>query len=73
MKIIFTNLILLSCCFMASAQCMIEPWSLQKRVDKSSDIIEARVVSQEGRWDAQRKNIYTINTLEVFKVLKFKS
>jgi len=70
MKIIFTNLILLSCCFMASAQCMIEPWSLQKRVDKSSDIIEARVVSQEGRWDAQRKNIYTINTLEVFKVFK---
>ena len=70
MKTIFTNLILLSCCFMASAQCMIEPWSLQKRVDKSSDIIEARVVKQEGRWDAQRNNIYTINTLEVFKVFK---
>ena len=70
MKSILTALILIGTCTLASAQCMIEPWSLQKRVDKSSDIIEARVISQEGRWDAQRHNIYTINTLEIFKVFK---
>jgi PKD repeat protein len=70
MKSILTAILFIGSLNLAYAQCMIEPWSLQKRVDKSSDIIEARVVNQEGRWDAQRNNIYTINTLEVFKVFK---
>ena len=70
MKSILTAILLMGTYTFTSAQCMIEPWSLQKRVDKSSDIVEARVISQEGRWDAQEHSIYTIHTLEVFKVFK---
>ena len=70
MKKVLTTLTLICFTIMASAQCMIEPWSLEKRVTKSSDIIEARVIGQEGVWDAERHNIYTINTLEVYRVFK---
>jgi PKD repeat protein len=49
---------------------MIEPWSLQKRVDRSSEIVEARLISQESQWDASGHNIYTVNTLDIYKVFK---
>lgn len=53
-----------------NGQCMIEPWSLTKRVNHSTVVVEGRVVDQYGIWDMARKNIYTINTIEVYKVLK---
>ncbi len=70
MKSIFTVLTLFISVNLAYAQCMIEPWSLKKRVDNSTTIVEGRVIDQYGVWDANHKNIYTINTLEVYRVMK---
>lgn len=70
MKLFLTYVILLFSVSVASAQCMIEPWSLDKRVDKSTTIVEGRVIGQYGVWDAAQQNIYTINTIEVYKVFK---
>ena len=53
-----------------SAQCMLEPWSLNKRVDISAVVVEGRVIDQYGVWDADDKNIYTVNTVAIYKVLK---
>jgi len=70
MKSVFTFALFFLSVTLASAQCMIEPWSLTKRVNNSSTIIEGRVIDQQAVWDAEHKNIYTINTIEVYKVLK---
>jgi PKD repeat protein len=55
---------------MAFAQCAIEPWTLNERLAKSQHVIEAKVIAQEGAWDANHHKIYTINTLQVFKTFK---
>lgn len=67
--------LLLTFCFLligvsiAAQETMIEvPMSHQ--VTNSSDIIEGKVVSKESFWDISRQNIYTVNTIEVFKVFK---
>ena len=70
MKKTFTTLIITFLSITSYAQCLIEPWSLQVRTDKSELIVEAKVISQEGAWDQNHGNIYTINTLEVYKTFK---
>jgi PKD repeat protein len=62
------SLVLLS--LVSYSQCSVEPWSLQKRIDKSTVVIEGRVISQTGVWDKQHHNIYTINEIEVYKSFK---
>ncbi len=52
------------------AQCAIEPWSLEKRINKSTLVIEGKVISKEGVWNKDKGNIYTINTVEVYKIFK---
>jgi len=49
------------------AQCVIEPFSLQKRVYLSDMIVEAELTDQRCIWDVDKKNIYTVHTLKVFK------
>jgi hypothetical protein len=49
---------------------MVDHWSLQKRIDHSDLVIEGRVVAQTSSWDAEQKNIYTINTIEVYRIFK---
>jgi hypothetical protein len=39
---------------MAFAQCAIEPWTLNERLAKSQHVIEAKVIAQEGAWDANK-------------------
>jgi PKD repeat protein len=70
MKKTFTILLITFLSITSYAQCLIEPWSLQVRTDKSELIVEAKVISQEGAWDQNHGNIYTINTLEVYKTFK---
>lgn len=70
MKSIFALSIILWSNILVYGQCMIEPWSLTKRVNQSTVVVEGRLVDQYGIWDMARKNIYTINTVEVYKVLK---
>jgi len=54
--------------FKVNAQCVIEPFSMQKRVYLSDMIVEAEVTDQRCLWDIHSKNIYTIHTLKVYKV-----
>ena len=44
--------------------------SLSQQVQSSTQIIEGKVISKKSFWDNNRSNIYTINTVEVFKVFK---
>ncbi|MCF6294349.1 MAG: T9SS type A sorting domain-containing protein [Flavobacteriaceae bacterium] len=44
--------------------------SLQKQIEASSLVVEGKVISKQSFWDSQYKNIYTKNTVEVFKVFK---
>jgi PKD repeat protein len=51
-------------------QCTIEPWSLEKRITQSDVVIEGKVVKQEAQWDKGQQLIYTLNTIEVYRVFK---
>lgn len=57
----------------ASAQhCVIENWSLEKRIQSSSAVLEGTIVAKEGVWLEGQRRIYTLYTLEVYKQFKFK-
>lgn len=43
---------------------------LDRQVIASTQIIEGKVISSRSLWDANRHNIYTIHTIEVYKVFK---
>jgi hypothetical protein len=70
MKSTLTPLFILLSFTLASAQCMVTPWSLSQRVNNSNTVVEGKVIDQYGLWDSHHKNIYTINTIEVYKVFK---
>lgn len=53
----------------ASAQCVLDYFSLQKKVYLSDLVIEGKVISKQSFWDAQHNNIYTLNRIKVFKGL----
>ena len=42
------------------------PFSTQ--VQSSSQIIEGKVISKTSFWDDNHHNIYTINTIEIYKI-----
>ena len=58
--------------FNAAAQgsCMLVPLTLDSRVQQSSVIIEGKVLGQESFWGIGRRNIFTRNTVLVYKVFK---
>lgn len=43
---------------------------LSNQVQSSSQIIEGKVLSKSSFWDNNQHNIYTVNTIEVYKVFK---
>ncbi len=43
---------------------------LSTQVQSSSQIIEGKVIAKTSFWDANHHNIYTANTVEVFKIFK---
>lgn len=53
-----------------NAQTLLEEVPLQKQIENSSLVIEGKVISKQSFWDSKRYNIYTSNTIEVFKVFK---
>jgi len=53
-----------------SAQLMLKKVSLSKQIDKSTLVLEGKVLSKKSFWDTNHRKIYTINTIEVFKVFK---
>ncbi len=52
------------------AQAVLREISLKQQVEKSSLIIEGKVISKQSFWDAKHHNIYTANTVKVYKVFK---
>ncbi|TXE13214.1 T9SS type A sorting domain-containing protein [Seonamhaeicola algicola] len=54
----------------SEAQIHMKKVSLENQVQKSDMVIEGKVVNKYATWDANYSLIYTINTIEVFKVFK---
>ena len=70
MRTIITTFSFLVFSFLAYTQCVIEHWSLEKRISQSDLVVEGQVIDQFSVWDKQHKNIYTINTIELYKSFK---
>lgn len=70
MKKIHALISILLMSYVVNAQCVIKHTSLNERVEQSSVVVEAKVINQESLWDKNHYNIYTINTLKVFKYFK---
>lgn len=74
-KITLKNRLLLTVCllvigFSSFAQEMMFEVPLSEQVAYSTQIVEGRVISKNSFWDLNRQNIYTINTIEVYKAFK---
>lgn len=67
---IIASLFLLMSSELLFAQASLREISLQQQIEQSSLIVEGKVVSQNSFWDIESRNIYTSNTIEVFKVFK---
>ncbi|WP_040279455.1 T9SS type A sorting domain-containing protein [Psychroserpens damuponensis] len=52
------------------AQELLVELPLSTQVQSSSQIIEGKVISKNSFWDNHHHNIYTVNTIEVYKVFK---
>jgi len=68
-KAIYSLLIIFSA-LNSAAQCSVQSWSLQKRIDLASSVVEGKVVEQYAFWDKNKKAIYTSSVIEVYKVFK---
>ncbi|OUR93195.1 hypothetical protein A9Q87_05790 [Flavobacteriales bacterium 34_180_T64] len=77
-KITFKHVILFVLCTsltstISLAQEFLKEISLNEQVLSSTQIIEGKVISRTSFWDANHHNIYTANTVEVYKVFKGQS
>lgn len=54
----------------AHAQCTVIRIPLAQKASASNDIFEGKVISKYSYWNAAHNMIYTVNTLEVYKVFK---
>ena len=70
MKYFYALAILVFTAAVSFGQCTIDIWSLEKRTNKSEVVIEGQVVGKQCVWDKNKLSIYTLNTIEVFKVFK---
>lgn len=46
------------------------PLSLEKRIENATDIFEGKVIAQSSYWNKAHTQIYTVNEIVVYKVLK---
>ncbi|MEW4923224.1 T9SS type A sorting domain-containing protein [Algibacter sp. 2305UL17-15] len=69
-SLLFVALICLIANMKLQGQMLLNEVPLKKQIEKSSLIIEGKVVSKKSTWDTNKKMIYTINTIEVYKVFK---
>ncbi|AUP79822.1 T9SS type A sorting domain-containing protein [Flavivirga eckloniae] len=67
---LITVLILLITITHIHAQILLKEASLEKQIQNSDLVVEGQVISKQSFWDSGHKNIYTVNTIEVFKVFK---
>lgn len=52
------------------AQQFIKEIPLKQQIEKSSFVVEGKVVAKRSFWDNNEKLIYTANTIEIYKVFK---
>lgn len=52
------------------AQKMLKEIPLAQQIDKSSLVVEGKVIAKKSVWNTAQNNIYTINTIAVYKVFK---
>lgn len=52
------------------AQALMKEIPLQTQIENSNLVIEGKVIAKKSVWDDDHKYIYTINTVEVYKVFK---
>lgn len=74
-KITFISSVLFTLFFLVGtevflAQSMLTEISLEQQIEKSSLVVEGKVISKKSYWDSKRESIYTANTVEVYKVFK---
>ncbi|MEZ4801404.1 MAG: T9SS type A sorting domain-containing protein [Gelidibacter sp.] len=43
---------------------------LREQINTSTQIVEGKVISKRSMWDSEHHNIYTVNTIEIYKVFK---
>jgi len=71
-----TILVLLLCLIFTTtihAQGLLYEVPMSKQVQASSQIVEGKVIAKASFWDTKHQNIYTVNTIEVYKVFKGRS
>ncbi len=67
---LFLSACLLFIGFTSFAQEMMFEVPLSVQVTNSTQIVEGKVISKNSFWDINHQNIYTINTIEVYKTFK---
>ena len=70
LKKLLCVLLFLPFSYMLHGQCMTQPETLENLVAASPLVVEGKVRSQQGFWDADNKNIYTVNEIEIFNAFK---
>lgn len=69
-KLLFTGLIYLLGFSSFNAQMMLKEISLEQQIQASTSVVEGEVLSKKSYWNTDYNNIYTVNTIKVFKVFK---
>lgn len=69
MKYIFI-VILLAIKFQSDAQCMLDEIPLEIMIDETKYLVEGEVIRSEAKWNSERKVIFTIHTIKVYKDYK---
>ena len=69
-KSVIMVLCMLMCLFLTQAQETIIEVPLSKQVEMATQVVEGKVIAKESFWDDTRSNIYTKQTIEVYKVFK---
>jgi len=69
-KLLFALLSVLTIQTISTAQGMITEIPLSQQIKKSSLVVEGKVISNKVVWNEKHNNIYTVHTVEVYKVFK---
>ena len=69
-KSVFILLFIFTLPLMSSAQCMTVERPLEDLLNQATLVVEGKVVSQQGYWDTENKNIYTVHQITLFKSFK---
>lgn len=70
MKKVYLLPLFLYSIFSLSAQCLTKEVVLEKRIKSAEYIVEGKVIAKQSFWDDKYQNIYTSNTILLYKVFK---